>query len=91
MGAKKSKKVKSKRKPNPVVEIKGLTVRYDRVVLHKISWKIEKGEQWVLLGSNGSGKTTLLKLVVKKFLEKNLDYYRIVGEEIMKKIITYAD
>ncbi len=60
MGAKKSKKVKSKRKPNPVVEIKGLTVRYDRVVLRKISWKIEKGEQWVLLGSNGSGKTTLL-------------------------------
>ena len=28
---------------------------------------------------------------MKKFLEKNLDYYRIVGEEIMKKIITYAD
>ncbi len=60
MGAKKSKKDKSKKKPKPVVEIKGLTVRYDRVVLRKISWKIERGEQWVLLGSNGSGKTTLL-------------------------------
>ena len=60
MGAKKSKKEKTKKKPNPVVEIKGLTVRYDRVVLRKISWKIEKGAQWVLLGSNGSGKTTLL-------------------------------
>jgi len=43
-----------------VVEIKGLTVRYDRVVLRKVSWTIQRGEQWVLLGSNGSGKTTLL-------------------------------
>ncbi|MCH2060310.1 MAG: ATP-binding cassette domain-containing protein [Verrucomicrobiales bacterium] len=60
MAAKKQKKKRAQKPAKPVVEIKNLTVRYDRVVLRKVSWKIEKGQQWVLLGSNGSGKTTLL-------------------------------
>lgn len=54
---------KSKKKakpPKPVVEMRKLTVRFDRVVVRKLNWKIKKGEQWVLLGANGSGKTTLL-------------------------------
>ena len=60
MAAKKQKQ-KSVGKPiKPVVEIKNLTVRYDKVILRKVCWRIEKGQQWVLLGSNGSGKTTLL-------------------------------
>jgi len=54
---------RSRKPPKPVVEIKKLTVRFDRVVLRKISWKIEKGQQWVLLGANGSGKTTLLMAI----------------------------
>ena len=54
----KSKKPKPAAKP--VIEINKLTVRFDKPVLRKLSWKIRKGEQWVLLGANGSGKTTLL-------------------------------
>lgn len=63
MAAKKAKKKRASKPIKPVVEIKNLTVRYDRVVLNKVCWKIEKGQQWVLLGSNGSGKTTLLMAI----------------------------
>ena len=60
MADKKNKTKKKTKEQRPVVEIKGLRVKYDKVVLKKIDWKINRGEQWVLLGSNGSGKTTLL-------------------------------
>ena len=56
MADKKNKTKKKTKEQRPVVEIKGLRVKYDKVVLKKIDWKINRGEQWVLLGSNGSGK-----------------------------------
>ncbi|HTU15959.1 MAG TPA: ATP-binding cassette domain-containing protein [Solirubrobacterales bacterium] len=31
-------------------------------LLHEISWRVERGEHWVVLGPNGAGKTTLLHL-----------------------------
>ncbi len=34
-----------------------------RRVLHDVSWRIEPGQRWVLLGGNGAGKTQLLKLL----------------------------
>lgn len=38
-------------------------VRHGRPIVDKVSWTIERGEHWALLGANGSGKTTLLKLL----------------------------
>ena len=38
-------------------------IREDRAILDHVSWQVEKGEKWVLLGLNGSGKTTLLNLI----------------------------
>lgn len=32
-------------------------------ILQGVSWHIERGSHWALLGANGSGKTTLLKIV----------------------------
>jgi iron complex transport system ATP-binding protein len=34
--------------------------RGDTVILEKINWCVERGQNWVILGPNGSGKTTLL-------------------------------
>jgi iron complex transport system ATP-binding protein len=50
--------VKPKR---PILEISGLRIqRGDTVILEDISWRVERGQHWVILGANGSGKTSLL-------------------------------
>lgn len=38
-------------------------LRQGRAIVDDLSWTIEDGEHWALLGANGSGKTTLLKLI----------------------------
>ena len=35
-------------------------VRGGEVILDNVSWRVERGEHWVILGANGSGKTSLL-------------------------------
>ncbi|MGN7479669.1 ABC transporter ATP-binding protein [Solibacillus silvestris] len=37
--------------------------RNDKVILNNLSWHVQKGEHWAILGLNGSGKTTLLKVI----------------------------
>ena len=47
-----------------IVKLKNVTFeRGGRTILDEISWTIEQGQHWALLGANGSGKTTLLKII----------------------------
>lgn len=48
-----------------VCEIKNLSVRLQNglSLLHDISYKVEKNDFVIILGSNGSGKTTILKAI----------------------------
>lgn len=49
---------------NPLVAFNKVTVQYeDRIIVNNISWQINTGEFWQLIGPNGSGKTTLLSLI----------------------------
>lgn len=44
-----------------VLQLSKLTITRDRVlILQDLSWRVERGEHWVILGANGSGKTSLL-------------------------------
>lgn len=45
----------------PVLEVSRLHVRRGDVeILRDVSWRVERGQHWVILGANGSGKTSLL-------------------------------
>lgn len=47
-----------------VADLKDIIIRYgEKVVLNKVSWKVDVGEKWLLQGPNGSGKSTLLSLI----------------------------
>ncbi|WP_416825974.1 ABC transporter ATP-binding protein [Ectobacillus polymachus] len=37
--------------------------RENKLVLNDVSWNIQSGEHWCLVGLNGSGKTTLLQII----------------------------
>ena len=47
-----------------LVEMKNVTVEWSgKKVLDSLSWKLVKGEHWLIRGPNGSGKTTFLELI----------------------------
>jgi iron complex transport system ATP-binding protein len=44
-----------------ILEISNLRIERDgTVILNNVSWRVNAGEHWVILGANGSGKTSLL-------------------------------
>jgi ABC-2 type transport system ATP-binding protein len=75
-----------------IVEIRGLTKRYDRKeALKNIDLSIEKGKVVGILGPNGSGKTTLIKLLMG-LLHPNKGEIKIDGESPgihTKSVISY--
>ncbi|NLE30287.1 MAG: ABC transporter ATP-binding protein [Phycisphaerae bacterium] len=47
-----------------VIDLVGIRfVRGEHTLLSDVSWTIDPGQHWALLGANGSGKTTLLKII----------------------------
>src|SRR5947208_12679420 len=50
-----------KRETEAVLAVCGLHIRRGKTtILHSVSWSVERGQHWVILGANGSGKTSLL-------------------------------
>jgi iron complex transport system ATP-binding protein len=47
--------------PPPILSVAGLRIeRGGTMILRNVSWRVERGQHWVILGANGSGKTSLL-------------------------------
>ena len=44
-----------------MIELSGLRVEREAVILESIDWRVARGEHWAILGANGSGKTSLLR------------------------------
>jgi len=63
----------------PVIEVRGLRVERDALILDAIDWRVEAGEHWVILGANGSGKTSLLS-VLTGYLGPTAGTISVLGE-----------
>jgi iron complex transport system ATP-binding protein len=48
-----------KRSPS-IFEVSHLRVEREAPILRDVSWRVDRGQHWVILGANGSGKTSLL-------------------------------
>lgn len=46
---------------DPILEVEQLTIIRDGIrILQNVSWRVDPGQHWVIVGANGSGKTSLL-------------------------------
>ncbi|WP_159808088.1 ABC transporter ATP-binding protein [Cellulomonas citrea] len=46
-----------------VLDLQDLTIRRGTTtILDRLTWKVQEGERWVVLGRNGAGKTTMLQV-----------------------------
>lgn len=64
------------------IEIRNATVIYDtKTALDHISWSVEKGERYFILGANGAGKTTLVKMLLGYLWPRFGAQISILGEK----------
>ena len=62
-----------------VIEVTGLRVERESVILQSIDWRVARGEHWAIIGANGSGKTSLLR-VLTGYLPPTHGEIRVLGE-----------
>lgn len=52
----------------PIIRVEKLTARYgDRTVFDRVSFDVERGEVFVILGGSGCGKSTMLKHLIGQY------------------------
>lgn len=65
----------------PILDIRDLTIRRNNLlILDQLSWCVQPGEHWVVLGPNGSGKTSLLSALTGYFMP-TAGSIQLLGEE----------
>lgn len=65
---------------SPILRVERVTVQRSGVsLLRDVSWSIQPGERWVIVGPNGSGKTSLLS-VLAGFLHATSGHISVLGE-----------
>ena len=58
----------SVKESNAVLAVENLHIRRGDVeIIRDASWRVERGEHWIILGANGSGKTSLLSSLTGYF------------------------
>ena len=64
MGLIKEFRIKSHKKPNPIISFENITLSYgSRLILDNINFTINEGQIFGMLGPNGVGKSTIFNLI----------------------------
>ncbi len=64
MGLVKQFRIKSHKKPNPIISFENINLSYgNRLILDKINFEINEGQIFGMLGPNGVGKSTIFNLI----------------------------
>jgi len=64
----------------PVLNVTKLRIeRGDTVILRDVSWRVQPGQHWAMIGANGSGKTSLLSALTG-YLEPTAGEIEVFGE-----------
>jgi molybdate transport system ATP-binding protein len=67
---------------SPVVEFRNVNVDYGgKPILRNVSWTVNRGARWAVLGPNGSGKTTLLSLICGDHPQAYSNDIRLFGRQ----------
>jgi iron complex transport system ATP-binding protein len=67
----------------PLIELDHVGYRQQSTeILVDVSWRLDRGDRWALLGPNGSGKTTLLRIVCG-YIWPTTGAVRRLGEELV--------
>jgi len=70
----------AKQKASVVLDVRNLRVeREETAILHNVSWRVERGQHWAILGANGSGKTSLLSALTA-YLTPTAGTIEVLGE-----------
>jgi ABC-type multidrug transport system ATPase subunit len=70
----------------PAVEARGLVRRFgDDAALHEVSFDVEPGELYGIIGPDGAGKTTLFRILVTLLLP-DAGTARVLGRDVVKDL-----
>ena len=77
-------RIKSFKKLNPIIEFQNVTLAYgNRIILDNISFQINEGQIFGMLGPNGVGKSTIFNLITGLITPKH-GKIKIYGEDVIK-------
>ena len=84
MGLIKKFRIKSFKKIRSIIEFKNVTLAYgNRIILDNISFKINEGQIFGMLGPNGVGKSTIFNLITG-LIHPKYGKIKIDGEDVSK-------
>jgi iron complex transport system ATP-binding protein len=66
-------------KIDPIIDLEGLVIERDAMILRGINWRVERGQNWAIVGANGSGKTSMLRALTG-YLPPTRGSIRVLGQ-----------